>query len=731
MAHDPYYRQMLEWSKQQAAQQAQRQQEQVNIQRINEERERLRREHLERIRIYEAQVANAAAASSSAAGAGAGAGGGSRRPTGIDYGNVVTGQTELFIYAKSDTYHYVILDYTHNKITPETDTTISSLEFSINEIMPIQETGYFIEFTGDTTYHLFINDNGQPITKFETGGSISYLSNNDMVFSYVTTETNYNCYAFDGQEVSQFDIDFGGEGTNFSLIKGPAVYISKEDYGSMTRYIWSKESGLVTLESVNSPYDANSKAGDSANFVITSTYPAWSQLKVWDSLTGNLKSTVSLTASHPTGAAYYSGYLGLYGTNKAYGLFFDSNSTTPYLLKNYNGDTNTWTSMTHSKANYPTCNLTSNVGSGSEAVVNLSYPIGSTGVFNSPGEVLLAVFCSSQLGSPNFYIDLHAYCDIVWSIDGSTFSSYTLSTNQPTRGLNMNDDSTGSFNGDGNTVQYFGKTMFLQALLGDGNFSLLNFGAATYSVIPVTATASINQGQFNQGWAAFRAGDRFGIIYGNKTPARDVVKMYSSSGTLLQTATMSGTTTSILTLNDNAQGNLAIVDDNNVGIEYVWNLTTGGTASFATYSRPGWTSTSSMVVYKTADSRTPSGLVRYTSSTFRIYTDTSVSSIITTTYAIGTVVVAEDFIVIQDYNAPITYYVYDMTGTLINTVHTSDTTQSDFYAVGNRVFAVTNTGSVYNAYYISATDYHTQVISSNYSFMSDDVVFKKQWNNWC
>jgi hypothetical protein len=138
-----------------------------------------------------------------------------------------------------------------------------------------------------------------------------------------------------------------------------------------------------------------------------------------------------------------------------------------------------------------------------------------------------------------------------------------------------------------------------------------------------------------------------------------------------------------------------------------------------------------MVVYKTADSRTPSGLVRYTSSTFRIYTDTSVSSIITPTHAIGTVVVAEDFIVIQDYNAPITHYVYNMTGTLINTVHTSDTTQSDFYAVGNRVFAVTHTGSVYNAYYISATDYHTQVISSNYSFMSDDVVFKKQWNSWC
>ena len=70
MAHDPYYRQMLEWSKQQAAQQAQRQQEQVNIQRINEERERLRREHLERTRIYEAQLAQSAA--SSAAGAGAG-----------------------------------------------------------------------------------------------------------------------------------------------------------------------------------------------------------------------------------------------------------------------------------------------------------------------------------------------------------------------------------------------------------------------------------------------------------------------------------------------------------------------------------------------------------------------------------------------------------------------------------------------------------------------------------
>lgn len=75
MAQDPYYRQMLEWSKQQAAQQAQRQQEQVNIQRINEERERLRREHLERTRIYEAQTL--ATAASAAAGAG---GGGNRTP---------------------------------------------------------------------------------------------------------------------------------------------------------------------------------------------------------------------------------------------------------------------------------------------------------------------------------------------------------------------------------------------------------------------------------------------------------------------------------------------------------------------------------------------------------------------------------------------------------------------------------------------------------------------------
>lgn len=78
MAQDPYYRQMLEWSKQQAAQQAQRQQEQVNIQRINEERDRLRREHLERTRIYEAQTL-ATAAASAAAGAGAG-GSGNRTP---------------------------------------------------------------------------------------------------------------------------------------------------------------------------------------------------------------------------------------------------------------------------------------------------------------------------------------------------------------------------------------------------------------------------------------------------------------------------------------------------------------------------------------------------------------------------------------------------------------------------------------------------------------------------
>jgi len=68
MSQDLYYKQMLEWSKQQAAQQAQRQ-GQVNIQHINEERERLRRDHLERTRIYEAQLANASAA------AGAGSGG--------------------------------------------------------------------------------------------------------------------------------------------------------------------------------------------------------------------------------------------------------------------------------------------------------------------------------------------------------------------------------------------------------------------------------------------------------------------------------------------------------------------------------------------------------------------------------------------------------------------------------------------------------------------------------
>lgn len=78
MAHDPYYRQMLEWSKQQAAQQAQRQQEQANIQRINEERERLRREHLERTRIYEAQLAQSAASSA------AGAGGGGHRAVVVD-----------------------------------------------------------------------------------------------------------------------------------------------------------------------------------------------------------------------------------------------------------------------------------------------------------------------------------------------------------------------------------------------------------------------------------------------------------------------------------------------------------------------------------------------------------------------------------------------------------------------------------------------------------------------
>ena len=707
--------------RQQAAQrQAQIQQQQAQERALNEQRERQRQEHIQRMRMYEklSNFSPSAAAASSA--------GGSRNQA----VSTINGHAEFILFKTSDldNWQYVILDYLAETISDIKDTGI--VKSSGYNIYMIENTGWVVEFNNDV---LFINDNAEIIDTVSKADKWS--SWNKRTF-YLIYFNDGSVKYFDGKVLSTYTgLPESSIITDNGITKNGYLVLTTQDLDVATVYVWNTTNGLVqvwTGPDDNSPGERYNSLNvdESADFFTVGQFndapDTWRTILVFNE-DGTSKSYLDLSPFYSI-AKLNSGYPQFFGDNKMEWKF--SGATSSWCFSIYDGDTDIWRSATHSKgSDYANDErYYQNQYDGSQ------YTSLSNGVFH---------ILHDGSTQSTYNIDKYRHLDVVWSINGGSYSSYTVnSTTTATKGVDVNDANRDGLNA---SSLYLGKSIFLPMFLNNSKISLLCLTSTQSVVIDAASTSGLtgNQGSglipgWNSGqkYASFRVGDNFGIWLSYATS--DVYKIYNEFGQNLVSLTMS--TDTILRYT----GDLAVVTDNTSGVEYVFtsnSLSPGVSPSYATYSKLsdihfyGLGSKGAYDIYHdrfesniepldvyvtyTDGNTTPSNMLNLNEGGMsRIFTTSSVVDFSTEEYIFNKWT-SDEYIILEgrtgtNYNL----YFYDWSGNLLATVDTGVNTSASYDAnlVKDRVYFRVVDGTTTTYYYFSPTKSDSVSIENVTSF---------------
>lgn len=702
--------------RQQAAQrQAQMQQQKAQERAIYEQRERARQDYLQRMRMYE-KLSNINPAAASAA---AGAGGHATKP-------VINGHAEFVLFKTSDldNWQYVILDYLAETISDIKDTGI--IKSLSTDISIVENTGFIVKFgsSNSTGSILFINDNAEIIKRVDLS-VVSLGSRFRLRNYYIAYMSDGTVYHFNGKVVNTYSgLPVYSTTDSLRSTKNGTLAIATIVGTDVTVYAWNPTIGLVSV------WTGDSVSGDRYNGLLTyndaeiftvsqfnDTPPdGWRKINVFGE-DGSVKSSLDLSDEvQPYLNQGYDNYLG--GNNIEY-QFNRNGATYSYYFSTYDADSDVWNSYNHVKgANYDSSDV-------------YYQDVNSDGVqFTSLSNGVLHLLHNGASGS-QYNIDLYRRLDVVWSIDGGTYSSYTVNnTTTWTKGVDINDANR---DGIANGSLYLGKSIFLPMWLNDSTFRLLCLTSTQSVNIAVGSTTGLNGSQGSgliPGWntgqryASFRVGDNFGVWLAYAS--NDVYKIYNEVGTNVISLTMS-TSTRL-----NYTGDVAVVTDDTAGIEYVFtssSLAPGVSPSYATYSRLENISHYGLKPTYVDGDTTPSLMLNLNEGGLsRIFTDEDVYEF-TLPELTWTRWLSDEYIVSEgrdgdNYNL----YFHDWTGTLLATVDTGIASGTSYEAnlVKDRVyFKVADSGTT-TFYYFSPTKSDSVSIDN----ITSDSVSYDYWNWW-
>jgi hypothetical protein len=667
--------------RQQAAQrQAQIQQQQAQERALYEQRERQRQDYLQRMRMFEAlnNISPAAAA--------AAAGGRGKKPT-------INGHAELIIFKTSDldNWQYVILDYLAETISDIKDTGV--IKSAGKSQFIIENTGFIIRFDNDI---LLINDNAEIIESISR--DIVYTTVRNKEYFFILFDDG-SLKRFDGKVVNNYTgIPMGESENDTYLTKNSSLIIKTLDSNDdVNVYVWNPTIGVVNVWSGS---DANGvrrfngiERYENSTFFTIGEFNDddynWTKINVYDE-NGVAKSYLDVTAL----TSLNSGEPTYFGNNKMEWKFTKDGS--PWYFSIYDGDTDTWRTTSHARgANY----------ANEQSLYQDQYS-GSQYTSLSNGIVHILHDGSTQSA---YNIDLYRRLDVVWSIDGSTHSSYTVNNSSTaTKGVDFNDADRDGLN---DNSLYVGKSIFLPLINNDSKISLLCLTSTQSLVVPITSSLvglSGDQGEDlipgwneNQHYASFRVGDNFGVWLAYAS--NDVYKIYNEFGTNVISLTMS--TNTIL----NYTGDVAVVTDDNAGIEYVFtssSLTPGVSPSYVTYSTLGGISHYGLKPTYVDGDTTPSLILNLNEGGLsRIFTDEGTHEF-TQQELTWNRWLSDEYIVSEgrdgdNYNL----YFYDWTGNLLATVDTGIASGTSYEAdlVKDRVYFKVAAGGTTTFYYFSPT----------------------------
>jgi hypothetical protein len=687
--------------RQQAAQrQAQIQQQQAQERALYEQRERARQDYLQRMRMYEAlSNINPSAAAAAAGGTG-------KKP-------VINGHTEIILFSTtdSDNWQYIIIDFLAGTISKVKDTEISNNEGYDYYI--VENTGYVFEFDSKI---LFINDNAEIIESLDKTDLLTSRYRRSYYYAIMNDGT---LYQFDGKVVTTYTVTLGTDGTDIQVSKNSLAFASYDIDHTTNIYVWNPTIGLVKVwTGVNTNGDANRynalATSDDSPFIAVATFDdvtnGWKTINIFGD-DGTTKSALDITVSANN---LNTGYLNMLINNKLVFFNFKGSGSTYYFnIYDYNHDT--WRTSTHSKSNYGSnITMVQNIYDGSQ------YTSLSSG---------FAYILHGTASGYTYNINRYNYADVVWSIDGATPSTFVIDTGNGTKGIDTDD---GDRDGYSNSSLYLGKSFFFPITLADNNFRLLCLTSTQSVNISVGLTASLSGGQgdsdkipgFNSGqrYASFRFGDNFGVwLAYNST---DVYKIYNEFGRNLISLTMSSTDTRL-----QYTGEVAVITNNNTGVEYVFNsaLALGLSPSYATYSALSYSHYGLKPSYTDGD-KTPSLMINLDEGgTSRMYTDTDVHdfTLPDMTWARW---LSDEYSIHLAQSTNYVLYFYDWTGTLLATVDTGIASGTSYNAelVKDRLFFKVTNGSTITYYCFTPTKTDSITLEN----ASEEEVLFDSWPWW-
>jgi hypothetical protein len=701
--------------RQQAAQrQAQIQAQQARERAVWEQRERARQEYLNRNKMYEkVGVFNPSAASSAA--------GGSIKnsiPT-------INGHAEFILFKTSDlnNWQYVILDYLAETISDIKDTGVAKTES--RSIKLVENTGFIVEFN---TKILFINDNAEII---ETLDKTNFKDSINRRNYYYVLLNDGTLYQFDGKVVTTFSgMPIGSQDTSLRLTKNSLIITTIESNTNQDAsvYIWNPTIGLssalwsgVNREGVGLTNRLNGvESNDNTTFFSVAEYndaaDGWKTIHMFGD-DGTVLTALDVTslASNLSYAFQTPTFL---SDNKL--EFSVHRSASPassnYFFNIYDYNTDTWRKSTHSKTNY---------GEFDGAIYQNQYD-GSQYTSLSNGSFHLLYNTNGSTASA-YNIDLYRYIDVVWSINGSTFSSYVVNNSGVNnKGIDVNDANRDGLN---NNSLYIGKSIFLPMWLNDSTFRLLCLTSTQSLNIAVGSTTGLNGSQGSElipGWnagqryASFRVGDNFGVWLAYAS--NDVYKIYNEVGTNVISLTMS-TSTRL-----NYTGDLAVVTNETTGIEYVFTSSGLSASTYATYSTLNNITHYGLKPTYTDGDTTPSLMLNLNEGyggPSRIFTDEDVYefTLPETTYNRW---LSDEYIVSEGRDgANYNLYFHDWTGTLLATIDTGIASGTSYEAdlVKDRIYFKVVEGSTTTFYYFSPTKSDSVPIQN----ITTDIVNYDYW----
>ena len=630
----------------------------------------------------------------------------------------INGHAELILFKTSDfdNWQYVILDYLSETISEIKDTDIDrSVGYNLSMV---ENSGWVIEFNDDI---LFINDNAEIVKSVDKSINGLYTSRN-VRNTYIAYMNDGTVYHFNGKVVNTYtELPESSIIDSLQITKNGTLAIVTIVGDDVTTYAWNPTIGLVTVWSGNytgNRYNGLVAYGNSEIFMVTEFNDAtdgWSRINVFGE-DGTTKSSLDVSALENNLNQGYDSYLG--DSNVEYQFTRGTSASTAWYFNTYDADSNVWRSTTHAKGtNYPQNDRYyqdrydgSQFTSLSNGILHLLHDGVSTNQYN---------------------IDLYGHLDVVWSIDGGTYSSYTVNNSgTPDKGIDVNDADRDGFS---NGSLYLGKSIFLPMWLNDSKISLLCLTSTQSVVISAATTTNLtgNQGYtlipgWNDGqkYASFRVGDNFGIWLAYAS--NDVYKIYNEFGANVISLTMSVNTRL------NYTGDLAVVTDDNAGIEYVFTSNTLGLSpSYATYSTLGGISHYGLKPTYTDGDKTPSLMLNLNEGGLsRIFTDEDVHEF-TLPELTWNRWLSDEYIVLEGRDGPnYNLYFYNWSGTLLDTVDTGivSGTSYDANLVKDRVFFKVVNGSTTTYYYFSPTK-SDSVSIENESSSDVNYDYWTWWNN--